>query len=823
MDMGWFDTVGHAAVIGSIQNGAKYVGFYDEIARALLNRRLLEGQMPEKPGEIAVESTVLDMLALSLQPGDSLEVEITPIDGRAETRQFILTGILTDQSADMSQSDILYSPDRLLVLDMPALLVCADEPSFQTGRQVVQRVMTLKPGKSGDQLINAWHYGEDDILAVVSPYSGRLNTGYNYSGSSFLSPQAVCVVLMGAALLLVCGIGIAGSMDSRLAQRVEQIGLLRAVGATSRQIRRMYGREAWLLALGVSPLALAAACAAVFAASRLLPDNLIFRPSLILLVPVLVFSVIVVVLSASLPLRQASKIMPMQILRDTRTLKKLRKVKSHRQFRPARLVSARQATLHVGRMIGPAALIGLTMAILLLATQLAAQISASLRGSDFEMYNYDPSGFGFCELIPERALTDGDMAQISSLPQVGEVRERRVASVLIPLGRGSTYFMEAEDDPWVQTSPVDLPTDYLTLDNGWQDGTDGLDAGILLFARHNWAAQQRVGTDKKLLPLSLYAVDADTLRDSFTDAHIDVEALDRGEQVLAYVPDLYRQVAADGQVDVMSFPRDTSYRLFRQNDCFHAGQSLTLSQLRVPADGAAGLGDSQEDFTRLYDGAQLRQATVSVGAVLTRYSAAFYGACLITTGKGAKAAGLDVDHTDYVSVRLSGPVRIEQEEALFRRIAGIAARGGMTAFNRLKSRREAFQEQRMAVVTFIAVCIAFLGAAVGLISGTIRRRVLADARAIGTLRAVGASANTIRSCYSGQVHLTLLSGGFLGSCLFGLYWRFPRFLPTGASPALIVGTQAAALAAVWCACMLMLNHSVHTVTKKSIIENIREL
>ena len=88
-------------------------------------------------------------------------------------------------------------------------------------------------------------------------------------------------------------------------------------------------------------------------------------------------------------------------------------------------------------------------------------------------------------------------------------------------------------------------------------------------------------------------------------------------------------------------------------------------------------------------------------------------------------------------------------EALFQRVSGIAARGGMIAFKRLKSRHENYQEQRMAVITFAAVCVVFLGAAVGLISSSIRRRVMADARVIGTLRAVGANARTIRGCYSG--------------------------------------------------------------------------
>lgn len=828
-DMGWFDAIGHATVVGSIGDGAKYVGYYDETAVDLLNRGLLEGRMPEQPGEIAVETTALDMLALDIHPGDSLELSITPIEGVAETRQYVLTGILAEQSVDMSESDMFVFYDTEQVLDMPALIVCADEPAFQTGRLAVQRVMTLKKGKSGNKLNNAWDYDES-VIAVISPYFGKLNTGYDYWGWGFVSPQVFCILLMGAALLLVCGIGIAGSMESRLAQRVEQIGMLRAVGATSRQIRRMYGREAWLLALIVSPLALAAACVAVFVASRLLPDALVFRPLPILLLPVLGFSVVVVVLSACLPLRRASKIMPMQILRDTKTLKKLRRVKSRKHFNPARLISARQGTLHSGRLIGPAALVGLTMAVLLFAVELGSQIVTSSTSSDFMLSNYtDTPSRAFCDLIPDSVLSSGDIAQIAALPEIGEVHAKRMGAVILEIDRVADYFKEGEEDNEQVTSPLSYPTDYLLVDEGWQDGTDGMAGNKLFFARYQWALQQRLETDNKLISLNLYAVDEDSSvwRQAVTEGNIDMDAINRGEQVLAYMPDHYRNVTSDGQVMMAPYPLSSGYRLYWQNDYFHPGQALPLHQLRRTADDMSAqmqaFGDSPDDYLSIYADAERLDATPTVGAVQTKYISEFWIPCLVTTETGARAMGLTADHIERVDIWLGGSVDVKTEERVFQRVSGIAARGNLIAYNRLKSRRETTQEQRMAVITFVAVCIVFLGAAVGLISGAIRRRVMADARAIGTLRAVGANERTIRSCYSGQVLLTLLLGGVLGLGLFALYSRFSDYLPADASRMLIAGTQAAALLAVWGACALMLNRSVRTVTKKSIIENIREL
>lgn len=327
---------------------------------------------------------------------------------------------------------------------------------------------------------------------------------------------------------------------------------------------------------------MAAACTAVFVASRLLPDNLIFKPSIVLLLPVLGFSVVVVVLSASLPLRRASKIMPMQVLRDIRTLKKLRKVKSRRRFAPARLVAAQQASLRPGRLVGPAVLVALTMAVLLLAVQLDSQIVSNSSSADFLLRNYDASSRAFCDLIPDSALSAGDIAQIAALPGMGEVRTTRHGAVILEIDRVADYFLEGEDEDDHCTSPLSYPTDYLLLDNGWQDGSDGMLQVKLNYARYNWALQQALGTEKKQISLELYALDAgsEIWQQAVSEGKIDMDTVNRGEQVLAYMPDHYRYVDSMGQVLYAPYPLRSGYSLYWQNDYFHASQALPLRQLR---------------------------------------------------------------------------------------------------------------------------------------------------------------------------------------------------------------------------------------------------
>ena len=98
--------------------------------------------------------------------------------------------------------------------------------------------------------------------------------------------------VLGISLVLSCGVGIAGSMEGVLSKRREEIGVLRALGATRSQIRRMFGRENLILALVVSPISILTSIGAFWILSILLPESIKFSISLWLVIPIAVFSVV---------------------------------------------------------------------------------------------------------------------------------------------------------------------------------------------------------------------------------------------------------------------------------------------------------------------------------------------------------------------------------------------------------------------------------------------------------------------------------------------------------------------------------------------------
>ena len=90
LETGKYERLGHAYISGVVTNRNVYVGYYDEVGTSLLNLSAKEGRMPEKSGEIAMERSAMEILDADWKIGDTVSLNITPIDGAEESRQFTL-------------------------------------------------------------------------------------------------------------------------------------------------------------------------------------------------------------------------------------------------------------------------------------------------------------------------------------------------------------------------------------------------------------------------------------------------------------------------------------------------------------------------------------------------------------------------------------------------------------------------------------------------------------------------------------------------------------------------------------------------------------
>ena len=836
MELDSFDKLGHAYITGSLADTSLYLGHYDAEGAELLELVPTAGWLPEKPGEIALEPSVLEVLELEKALGDTVELSILPVDGVAESRTFTIVGFLPEKS------EHLRVVDKAGLKQFPAIVTCPDEPAFATGRVGVHRVMGLKSTVSlADACARFWErYMRPEL--VTSMY-GLTVTGKQvqvYSTSDMLWSDRELVdlitmaVLLAAALILSCGVGISGAMEGVLSKRREEIGVLRALGATRRQIRRMFGRENLILALLVSPVALVAGCIAVWVLGLMMPKLVRFGLKLWLILPIILFSVITILLSGYLPLVRASKLMPMSVIRDTRMLRRSKKVKSKTIFSAPRLIAARQVKLNPTRQLGTSLLIGLML--------LCCSLLCSLVGS-FHDYSTDifpaftvrDNGASSGHPVPtyrSEPMTPQSIRQIRGLDHVRSIIVERELPVYVDLDHVPDYaklnsideqFWMLSDDAFAEAMAA------MGADNWWYlDRREESRAEYQDFAKIYGFRGEAYRT--AILTIDPTRANLDEMGKYLSEGTIDAAALNSGETVLVYAPDIWVKQHDHGsytfhtsEQSLNEDPYDGYVSITAKNESFFAGQTLSVKQLfRTEEQGAV---------------TQIDKA-LQVGGILKELPQVLEGCwsttAIITTEQGLEAMGLRMDDLHRISV-YTDDMTLAEEEKLERQLTAISRRSeGYAVDNDAAEFRKREQEDQRQLLVFLCIITVFFSVAVGMIVSSVTRQLNADGRTIGMLRAVGADEKAILGSYCGQLHAAIFGG--LGICggIYAVYlvlfafemaqnpW-FRMNLTILLEWAGVVGIILGMAAACWGLSRFFLSLRIREILKKSIIDNIREL
>ncbi len=845
---GFFQEIGHVTVTAQVEGKPVCAGYYDETADRLMNRTMKEGRMPEKAGEIAAEqSALIRMEQETAKVGDTLTLGMQPVYGVAEEKTFTLTGILNEQTSNL---ETYYEEEYMR---FPALLVSPEE-QFEVGGSVVHRVLTYAPLITFNQVQRNCPV-RMDMAFGVSRESGTVV--YNDSGweraANTLGRILVWVVL-GAALMLSACVGITSSMESLLARKTEDIGMLRAIGATKRQVRRVYGAEAWLLAVTALPAGLLLGVGFTRIVSRIAPDQVVFSLNGWLLVPILGLSALCVFTASRVPLYHASRQMPMGVLRDTALLRKAGKLRSHQVFRPDRLIAGRRTRLHPLRQLGAAGMIALTLLSTLMLGELAMgmQITDDRRIPAFRLYGdgHAWSDDPFSELIPENATDRAELKQLDAIDGVRQVRSvtEIIVNLLmenIPEYFRCRHFSLADEDgavslfsfgtlqalrgdsmDWLFWSDEDLADARARQDEDWRAGEN-----IRYYDRMS-AVREAQDIAETPVPIAMYIADLDTdeLREYVTDGTIDPDRLDSGEQVLIYAPltgvkkenESYFSTCFLGPEEV----RENEWDVIIRNDAFTAGMPLDLLELAGREERGL-LPAEVTDLKTLYSQRDAVRARVTAGAVLSgpvRLSDTYmYSFAVITTPKGAEALGLKVPGPEYLNIWLEGDPTPEKEAEIEEKISQVAMRGWLRVDNQLKLTREYQQKKLRQILLFAGLILLFFAVSVFMqVSGT-SRQIRSETRTIGTLRAVGADLKTLVGCYRLPV-LVCADAGLVPCLLFYAVTEIPGLrLFTNNHPAVMIPVLVLMAGCIVLACIAGIRSRIAGVTRQSIVDNIREL
>ena len=815
---------GLAAETGTLyylaRSGGCAVGYYDAGGAALANRQLWSGRMPEAPGELAVELELLDKLFPQAELGDSVSLELQPIDGAKETRSYTLVGVVLSQG-QLSDEELRASLPKRENVGLPQLFVSAAEPPFATGRKLRILLLRFAKGVTLNDVtaaagglpvfrISLWgwfYFGPAQHVEDM----GTLEYLANYDGFGVLA------LLLGGSLLLFSMLGVTAALGSQLSRKREEIAMLRAVGATRRQIRRIFGRESLLLALLLSPLGVGAAVLAVRGLCALAPDSLRFWLPPLALIPMLALSFLFILLASFLPLLRASRTGPMGLIRDVETLRKAKRFRPKASFRPARLMALRRLRLHPVRQLGICLLTGLlclmSFAGVLVGGEAIRAILPKANEPDLSLYN------GAAEIvfvmpddlrtpIPLISLSDADLAQIRALPGVSSLRRQYRTVVLLTDRPEGDYLEQCAKNGIFYTaneSGADAP--------GVRAAMELLDLETPPFA----------------LPV-LLTDEPERYLPNLSAGAIDRAALDAGREVLLCLPDYYvgKNEYGDTAISMMPQPAEEGW-VHISNDSFLPGQALSLCQLCDEAEDGATTR-SKAEYLRLYQQAERCQAAVKVGGLI---SSQFVGVetiygykepQLITTPAGFRALGLRLGKLFDLDLFLE-PGTDEATCAYdVGRLERIAARiGTLHVYNNAADRAESRQKGQAGLIAIAAVVGLLIWFSVRVVAGTGIRQMESERRTIGTLRALGMSGGVLRAGYGLQSAVQVGVGWLLAAavCLLLSMRIVENTVKETLPPAFLAQLLIALLTDLLC--WASIARRSRRLLRRSVIENIREV
>ena len=851
-DCGFFQRIGHVMVNACVKDTGVCTGYYDEEAEKLINRTLMEGRMPEKAGEIAAELSALIRMDMDkAQVGDVLTLTMKPVYGTEEQKTFTLVGILNEQTEYLNR-DILTDEEGM---KLPSIVVSPDE-KYAVGSVQVHRVLTYAPLITFNQVMRNCPLDLGRYVFGVSRETGEAvydDSGWNRARN--LVSRIGLWVVFGAALMLSACIGITTAMESLLSRKTEDIGMLRAIGATRRQIRRIYGAEAWMLAATALPAGLLLGMGATRIISAFAPDQVVFSPQLWLLIPILGLSALCVFVASRLPLYHASAQMPMGVLRDTGLLRRAGKLKNHSEFKPDTLIAGRRVRLHPLRQAGTAGMIALT----LLSTLLLGEVVLGIKNQDgeypaFELYNlgntYTEDKFSQCESGAEDVRYE--IRKISGMDGVSKVRVTTEITANLLMDEMPEYFRNrtltgiAEDGTKIIHNINSLGV--FGESNTWLYFTNEELADARARSNVDWLASDQVnnvdrmelirnklGIADKIVPINILIADVipEELTEWVVDGTVDPEKLDNGEQVLVYAPTVCVKLMKQGgaQIEIGNLPgqvKDDEWEVVIRNDHFRKGMPLSLLELSgnkaedAPIETPVG-----ENWKAWYQSMEAVRADVSIGAVLSgnpRICGGYVnGFSVIVSQKGAQALGLKLPNPGSVEVYLSDDLTPEQEELIENQLRQIGNRGWMSFENELRINRARQAKKIREILILAGMTLLFFAVSVFMQVSGVSRQIRSDTRMIGTLRAVGADLKMLVGCYRLPVWICAACA-MIPCLLFYAVSGIPALrLFTLCHPQIMIPVLALLAACVALACTAGIRGRLFQVSRRPIVENIREL
>lgn len=400
------------------------IGYADATLAKLWFIEPEEGRLPEEgTNEAACDTRVLELLGVEPELGTEFTMTFD-VDGHETTQTFTLSGWWEKDEASPASQVIIPESRVNAVLDE----VGVTPPGDNNNTGVWNMDVMLESGSRHieadlNQILANHGYQSEDITA-----DNYIGTGVNwsYTGATIAeNADPMTVIFVVVMLLLILFIGyliIYNVFQISVAGDVRFYGLLKTIGTTPRQIRRMIRQQALLLSVVGIPLGLVLGW---LVGKALVPVvvsqtdgiELVTSTSPWIFVGSALFALVTVFISCFRPGRMAGRVSPIEALRYTEASGRS---KGSRKKEKVSLFSMARANL--GRSRGKTIITIVSLALAVVLFQLVVTfvngfdmdkyVSRKL-ATDFEVANasYFQSYGGFNE---DMALSENDIAAIEA-------------------------------------------------------------------------------------------------------------------------------------------------------------------------------------------------------------------------------------------------------------------------------------------------------------------------------------------------------------------------------------------------------------------------
>ncbi|MDE5996295.1 MAG: ABC transporter permease, partial [Eubacterium sp.] len=446
--------------------------------------------------------------------------------------------------------------DTLNEKRIPAAFVCAGTETDAGGKESLAAYLTLAdfdypkyikideytiPNNKNtvfqqEYLNEKYNVSNDEFYVIETDYThysysyNQIETGVHYMG------------IIGMVLALTSCIAIVNSFNSNIKERKQQIGMLRAVGTTKKQIVKILGREAFIISLISIPVSLGISYLLVLALSLFYGKDFVLTIDVIAVVVCGVVGLITVMLAALIPIIHATRITPMQAIRSVEVARKMKikKIKTQKSFSVPKLLAKRSMAFHKGNQIAVSVLLVSTILFSCYGFSLISYEKTHMYESGYDYYiNGWASGEVYIDGWTNRGITDIDKQNICAVPYVTGYGVKN-CEINVMIDEFTDYFKIVSGES--------VYVDYTGFDKYGVTAENYAEMNKTEFREDYSDIKSQAGYNRDYIPTTLTAIDdwkLETLKDYLVSGEINLDKLASGEEVILIAP----QKAAVGLID----------------------------------------------------------------------------------------------------------------------------------------------------------------------------------------------------------------------------------------------------------------------------------